>query len=525
MTDYNHSNNQNSEPLSGPSPWQNLGAQPAASPAAPVQPETPVQPEAQAQPAAPVQSEAQAQPAAPAQSEAQAQPAAPAQSEAQTQPEAQSGDVPPAPPAAPDAAPAAPAEKPKKHHGKTGKAVLAVLIAAAIVFGAGYGGALLAYRGMDRVVVRESVAGTTADGSTAAAAGLTSEQVAEKTVPSVVAIVTSEMTTNNFWFGSQVTSGAGSGVILSADGYILTNYHVVGTADTIQVELSDGSTHDAKLVASYADGDLAVIKIDATGLTPVTFADSDAVKQGATVYAVGNPEGNFSDSITMGIISALDRTITVSQDDSSSQSGGSNSYNPFGSFFGQSGTATRTINLRVFQFDAAVSPGNSGGGLFDANGELIGIVCAKSSDTSAEGLSFAILGNTAKKAAESLISTGSYTPDASDVPSTGSSENTNTNKAVLGISAVTLTAEEAQQYGLSKAGVYIASIQMQSASDAGLAVGDRIISVDDVVVEETADIVGYLADKNPGDTVKVSVERSGKMISCTVTLQKNSNNA
>ena len=487
------------EPLSGPSPWQSLGAQPPQNGST----EPP-------------------QSAAPAQ-----QPPQGAQEPPQTATAQPDGNppVPPQTPAQPLQSAAQEPPKKKKRGGRWLKPALAVLVAAAVVFGAGYGGVRIAYNGMERVVIREVASGTEgAAGAAGTATALTSEQVADKTVPSVVAIVTEEMTTNNFWFGSQVTSGAGSGVILSADGYILTNYHVVGTADTVKVELSDGTTHDAKLVGSYADGDLAVIKIEATGLTPVTFADSDSVRQGATVYAVGNPEGNFSDSITMGIISALDRTITVSQEDGS---GGSNNYgDPFGGFFGQGQSSQRAVELKVFQFDAAVSPGNSGGGLFNANGELIGIVCAKSSDTSAEGLSFAILGNTAKKVAESIISTGSYTPDASDAPSSGQSGQTvNTNKAVLGITASTFTAEQAQQYGLSKAGVYIVSLQTQSAADAGLAVGDRIISIDGVIVEETTDVTGYLADKEPGDAVELSLERSGKQINCTVTLQSNSDAA
>lgn len=429
------------------------------------------------------------------------------------------------PPQPPETSGSAPAEppKPKKKRPvkKWAMGAGAILLAAAIALGGGYAGVQLAYSRMDRVIIRQVAKdeGTASDGTASDSAALTSEQVADKTTPSVVAIVTEQMTTSNFWFGSSVTGGAGSGVILTEDGYIVTNYHVVSGADSIKVELSDGTTKDANVVGTYIDGDLAVIKIDASGLIPVTFADSESVKQGAKVYAVGNPEGTFSDSITSGIISVLDRTISETLDDGSNSgsSGNSGNFNPF---FGFSQSTGKTVNLTVFQFDAAVSPGNSGGGLFNDQGELIGIVCAKSSDTEAEGLSFAIVGNNVQKAAESLISTGSYAPSEGSTPA-GNDQTVNTNKAILGITAATLDQSTAQQYGYQSAGVYIVSITEESASKAGLAVGDRIISVDGVMVSQTSDVTDYLADKEPGDTVEVAVERSGKMMTCTVPLQNN----
>ena len=304
-------------------------------------------------------------------------------------------------------------------------------------------------------------------------------------------------------------------MIISEDGYILTNAHVISGADTITVETHDGKTYTGKLVGSYAAGDIAVVKIEASGLTPVTFADQSTVKQGETVYAVGNPEGNFSGSITQGILSALDRQIAVTTDSSNSGSG-----NSFGGSFGNSGTTNRTITLNVLQFDAAVSPGNSGGGLFDSQGNLIGIVCAKSSDTDSEGLGFAIVGDKAQEIATALISNGSYTPDAEE----GENQNTtNTNKAVLGITATYLDATAAQQYGFSNAGVYVVSITEKSTLEAGLSAGDRIISVDSVMVAQLTDVTDYLAEKEPGDKVQLSVERSGKMLSLEITLVENSN--
>ena len=392
------------------------------------------------------------------------------------------------------------------------KTVGLCLLVASVAFGGGYAGARLAYQGLDRVIIKEvgaDAGGDKADGNTdgtignnTGGQGLGSQGVAEKAVPSVVAIRTEAMVTGNFWFGSQVTSGAGSGVIISADGYIITNAHVVDGADTITVELSDGSTHKAKLTGSYTNGDIAVVKIDAQDLPAAAFASMDTVHQGEPVYAVGNPEGNFSGSITGGILSALDRQIRVSVE---AESGGYIS-------------GTRTITLDVLQFDAAVSPGNSGGGLFDGDGNLIGIVCAKSAETDSEGLGFAIPGGKAQEIAAALISDGVYQPEGGDGDG---SAGTNTNKAILGISAAYLDSATAQQYGYRSAGVYVVEITVQSTQQAGLRVGDRLISIDGTVVEDLNTVTGYLADKNPGDKVELLVERKNKTVTVTVTLVEN----
>ncbi len=392
------------------------------------------------------------------------------------------------------------------------------LLVAAVAFGGGYAGTKLAYQGLERVVIKEVGSDAGGDkpdggGNTSGSTGvqvLGSQGVAEKAVPSVVAIRTEEMTTGNFWFGSQVVSGAGSGVIISQDGYIITNSHVVDGADSITVELSDGSTHKAELVGSYTNGDIAVVKINASGLPAAAFAAMDTVHQGEAVYAVGNPEGNFSGSITGGILSALDRQIRVSVE---VESGGG-----YGGYFG--GTTTRTITLDVLQFDAAVSPGNSGGGLFDSDGNLIGIVCAKSAETDSEGLGFAIPGGKAQEIAMALISDGTYQPEGSG-GSGGSDTNNNTNKAILGISAAYLDSASAQQYGYRSAGVYVVEITEQSTYQSGLRVGDRIISIDGTIVEDLDGLTDYLAEKEPGDKVELLVERQSKTAALTITLVEN----
>lgn len=409
---------------------------------------------------------------------------------------------------------------------------LCVLVGA-VAFGGGYAGVKLAMPEPQRIIIKEvgdGSGGDKSDGNDHTGSSdvqmMGPQAVAEKTVPSVVAIRTEAMTTGNFWYGSQVTSGAGSGVIISEDGYIITNAHVVDGADNITVELSDGKTHKATLVGSYTNGDIAVVKIDATGLPAAAFAAMGTVHQGEPVYAVGNPEGNFSGSITGGILSALDRQIQVSVEvESGNGSSGGNYGGGYGGnygggyFGGGSTTATRTITLNVLQFDAAVSPGNSGGGLFDGDGNLIGIVCAKSSGTDSEGLGFAIPGGTAQEIATALIRDGKYEPDNSG--SGNGNSNTTNNKAILGISAAYLDSATAQQYGYRSAGVYVIEITLQSTYQSGLRVGDRIISVDGTVVEDLDGLTGYLADKDPGDQVELLVERSNKTTTLTITLVEN----
>ena len=422
--------------------------------------------------------------------------------------------------------PAEPAEevKPKRKikWGKILLSVVGVAVAAALCFTAGYAGVLVANQ-KNTVVIQqvtpEQTSGGVQDQLPAVPDGvLTSSQVAAKVEPSVVAITTEHMTTSNYWFGSYVTSGAGSGVVISQDGYILTCAHVIDGASKITVELQGGETAVATLVGSYTNGDIAVIKIDKTGLSAAEIADSDQILQGETCYAVGNPEGRFSGSISAGIISALDRTITVQVESAAPSSGRGNSL--YDMFYG-GGTYVQNIQLNVLQMTAAVSPGNSGGALFNDRGQLIGIVSAKSSQTDSEGLGFAIPSNTAMEIASQLIASGTYVPEGSQ---SGEGETSNvtptTNKAILGIHVSEIDQQSAYQYNM-KPGVYVSSITVQSTMDAGLAVGDRIVSVDDVMVSASTDVTSYLADKAPGDVVTLNVERSGRLVTVKVTLVEN----
>lgn len=376
--------------------------------------------------------------------------------------------------------------------------ITALLLAAAIIaLGCGYGGAYWENRNEGKVVIQRVESETS--GGAQGSAGLTSTQVAQMISPSVVSIMTEQVKTNQFWFGYQIASGAGSGVIISEDGYILTCAHVVGGATTITVTTSAGDEFPATVVGSYTDGDIAVIKMDAEDLQAAIIGDSDQVQLAEAVYAVGNPGGTLSGSITDGIISATDRTITVSVEEEARPSS-----NPFSS------VTNKIITLNVFQMSAAVSPGNSGGGLFNGKGELIGIVNAKSTGESQEGLGFAIPVNRALEIASAFINDGVYEDPSAK-----------TNDGILEITVVELDEIRARLYGVEKAGVYIQAVKEGGASDGLLQVKDRILSVDDDIVTTLHDLSSLIAKHHSGEAVTISVERGGKLVTVEITLAKN----
>lgn len=276
----------------------------------------------------------------------------------------------------------------KKKMNHAVRKVLEITAAGAVCFGCAYAGSAAAGTSAGTASASTSSTGNTITltrySSDSTDTALSGEEAASIISPSVVSITTEAVQQGQAWYGSYVTSGAGSGVILSSDGYILTCAHVVDGADTVTVTTSDGTEYDAEVVGSDTADDIAVLKIDATDLTAAVIGDSDAASVGETVYADGNPGGTLSGTITEGIVSALNREITVETD---------------------SGEA---ITLNVIQTSAAVSPGSSGGGLFNDQGELIGVVNAKSSDTSDEGLGFAIPINDAISIAKNIIENGAF---------------------------------------------------------------------------------------------------------------------
>ena len=376
-------------------------------------------------------------------------------------------------------APQQPAPKPPRKGRRTLLRVLACVGVAALGFGGGIGGAVLASRtGLtgNQVVVQQ-VQRDTSDATNANSTDGTSmslQQISSVVSPSVVAITTEQMSGSQTWFGGYyVQSGAGSGVIISQDGYILTCAHVVDGATSVKVQLQNGETYDATIVGSDATSDIAVLKIEAAGLTPAVIGDSDALAVGETVVAVGNPLGTLSNTVTDGIISALNREVTVEDND-----------------------------MTLLQTNASISPGNSGGGLFNANGELIGIVNAKSSYSEAEGIGFAIPIDSAMEIAQQLIENGAVIRPA------------------LGVKILdVMDANTASQLGVSATGVYVVEVTAGGGAEAaGVQAGDRIIAVDDTAVSSSNSVKSYLADKQVGDTVNLQVEREGKVLTLTVTL-------
>ena len=415
--------------------------------------------------------------------EPEAQPARPAD----TAP-ADGGSVPPTPPEQPQySAPAQP-EKPRRKKTFNGKklarSAVALVLAAAMGFVGGFVGAQVGNTGGKVVIQQVAPSSTSSSDSGSASAvnpasGMTTAQVSEMVSPSVVVITTEQVVYSQWsWYGqSQVESGAGSGVVISSDGYILTCAHVVSGASNITVTIGD-TDYPATVVGEDDTSDVAVLKIDATDLTPATVGNSDSLAVGESVLAVGIPLGELGGTVTSGIVSALNRSVTI-----------------------QGTSSTNTMSL--IQMDASVSPGNSGGGLFNMNGELVGIVNAKSSDSDAEGLGFAIPVNDAVKVAQELLENGYVT-----------------GRPYLGISYYAVTdAQTAAQLGVNAYGVYIVEVVKGGPADkAGLQAGDRIVSVDGSEVATQSDLGTLMQNHKAGDTIEITVARGGQMQTVTVTL-------
>lgn len=293
--------------------------------------------------------------------------------------------------------------------------------------------------------------------------------------PSVVEISTESMSSGNSIFGQYISQGAGSGVILSEDGYIVTNNHVVQGATSIMVKTMDGQEHKAELVGLDPTTDIAVIKIDAQDLTPAKVGNSDTLKVGEAAIAIGNPLGSLGGTVTTGIISAVGREITIDNE-----------------------------TMTLIQTDAAINPGNSGGGLFNINGELIGIVNAKQADTGIEGLGFAIPISDVTSIIEDLESNGKVTT-----------------RPVLNVSLQEI--QDATYFGQNRQlepGIYIVQvIEGGTADRAGLQIGDRIISFDGQSVESSSDVKKILRQHKIGDQVEMEIDRNGQTETITLTLQ------
>lgn len=392
------------------------------------------------------------------------------------------------PPRTPDYKPVPdPGQAPKKRRrisaGRILRTVVSLVLAAAVGFAGGYVGSMvgnnhkLVIQAADRTEqLNDALASSTSTGGD----NLSTAQVAALVTPSVVPITTEAVVYSNWsWFGQrQIESGAGSGVIISDDGYILTCAHVVDGADDITVQV-DGTDYDATVIGSDSASDVAVLKIDAEGLTPAVVGDSNALTVGEEVMAVGNPLGNLSGTVTNGIVSALNRDVSIQNNDGS------------------------ILNLSLIQTNASISPGNSGGGLFNMAGELVGIVNAKSDASGAEGLGFAIPINNAIAIAQDLLENGYVS-----------------GRPYLGITYVAVTDEAtAQQLGVSTYGIYIVDVSAGSgAAQAGLEPGDRIVSIDGAEVAARDDVSAIIDGHAAGDTISITVARDGQMLTVSATL-------
>ena len=398
------------------------------------------------------------------------------------------GTTPPPAGPEPQAAASKPPKKRRKHSGgRIARSAVALVLAAAMGFAGGFVGARVGNAG-NKVVIQqvERTDSSAASGTTVSSSGMTTSQVSEMVSPSVVVITTEQVVYSQWsWYGqNQVESGAGSGVIISSDGYILTCAHVVSGASQITVTIGD-TDYTATVVGKDDTSDVAVLKIDATGLTPATVGDSDSLSVGDSVLAVGNPLGELGGTVTSGIVSALNRSVTI-----------------------QGTSSTNTMSL--IQMDASVSPGNSGGGLFNMNGELIGLVNAKSSSSDAEGLGFAIPINDAIQVAQDLLENGYVS-----------------GRPYMGITYIAVTdAQTAAQLNVNAYGVYVVDVVQGGPADkAGLKAGDRIVSIDGTEIAQKDDLGTLMQQHTAGDTLSITVARDGQMQTVSLTLgEKNASN-
>ena len=380
----------------------------------------------------------------------------------------------------------------REKHKKSGagKAVALVLVCALVSGCMGVGGAFLGGRlvrqGQPETVLSDGVS-TVMKGvretsvlqiqQIDSSKTLSAAEVYAANVNSTVGIVTSAVTTN-FWGQRTTSAAAGSGFLFTGDGYILTNYHVVQDANSVTVSTYDGTKYDARIIGFDESNDVAVLKIDAEGLTPVVIGDSDNLNVGDSVVAIGNPLGELTFSLTSGTVSALDREVTMSSG----------------------------ISMELIQTDCAINSGNSGGALFNMHGEVVGITNAKYSGSSGSGASidniaFAIPINDVYGIVTSIIEKGYI------------------EKPYIGVSVLDVS-DETQKYGLPKG----ASVQTVTddgpAKAAGLQVNDIITKVDDTEITGSSDLVKTIGQCKPGQEITLTVYRQGQTLELKVTVAR-----
>ena len=358
--------------------------------------------------------------------------------------------------------------------------VTALILACAVAGGlAGWGGAAIAGSGSNsgKTTIQQSdrqpvtVQVKTVDGQTK----MEPAEVYASVVNSAVSINCSATSTNIFGQQTQ-TASSGSGFIITEDGYVVTNYHVISGASSVQVTLYNGDTYDATVIGGDSDYDVAVLKIEASGLQPVTLGESADVNVGDTVLAIGNPLGELTFSMSQGIVSSCDRAINVDG-------------TPF----------------NMIQVDCSINPGNSGGPLVNLYGEVVGIVSAKYSSyssTTVEGLGFAIPISDVRSIITDIMENGAVT-----------------DKAYMAITAGTMTEQMAAQYNIDVTqGVFVYSVVSGGAGDkAGLRLGDVITKMGDKTLTSRQDLSAAMKGYRAGNTVTLTVYRNGQYIETELT--------
>lgn len=377
---------------------------------------------------------------------------------------------------------AVPPQTPKKPKHKHGRRVVALVLCCCLLSGlVGAGSACLANYITEKqktaehsttMLVGQRETETVNLASIDTSKEMTASEVYAANVNSTVGITTS--ITTNFW-GYQTTSAAsGSGFIITADGYILTNYHVIESASSITVTLYDGTAYDAELVGYDESNDLAVLKVDASDLSPVVLGDSDNLNVGDSVIAIGNPLGELTFSLTAGAVSALDREITLSNG----------------------------VTMDLIQTDCAINSGNSGGALFNLYGEVIGITNAKyssssSSEASIDNIGFAIPMNSVRSIVESIIENGYIA------------------KPYIGVQVADVS-EESLSYGLPQGAAVKSVVENSPAEAAGLQTGDIITKVNDTEITGSSDLVDLVSSAQSGDILTLTVYRQGDTLELTL---------
>ena len=380
----------------------------------------------------------------------------------------------------PDRAPAPAPESPKKRgfFHRTAVKVTALILACAVAGGlAGWGGAAIAGSSTSRAAIQQSsrqpvsVQVKNVDGQTK----MEPAEVYASVVNSAVSINCSATSTNIFGQQTQ-TASSGSGFIITEDGYVVTNYHVVSGASSVEVTLYNGDTYDATVIGGDSDYDVAVLKINASGLQPVTLGESADVNVGDTVLAIGNPLGELTFSMSQGIVSSCDRAINVDG-------------TPF----------------NMIQVDCSINPGNSGDPLVNLYGEVVGIVSAKYStysSTTVEGLGFAIPISDVRSIITDIMENGAVT-----------------DKAYMAITAGTMNEQMAAQFNIDVTeGVFVYSVVEGGAGDkAGLRLGDVITKMGDKTLTSRQDLSAAMKGYRAGDTVTLTVYRGGQYIEVELT--------